>query len=314
MSLKIYLVILKQTEDLNRMQEIDRIVFGDNQFFGINHLSEEKAQQLLEKFSDNRKIFDVYEFAIDAGINGIMLNSNDRAKEICEYFVKNEKKYKHLNWYPSIPYPHKYANLVGEKGIIPAINEILFKNNTAAGVLKLVTKGSMAFINKDIYQTMKLLIDIELRSFSNLNIKVIFLQNIITDLLLGYDSKEIFEEYCLYIKEKYKTMPGFITANMPVLYDRLVKWGLEEIVICTSFNKIGYQMSPDIESYLEVLRNNDPRKYQIMAMSTLASGAIPAKKAFEFINSTHVQSIVFGASSREHIQETVNLIMSPTSL
>ena len=242
-----------------------------------------------------------------------MLNSNDRAKEICEYFVKNEKKYKHLNWYPSIPYPHKYANLIGERGIIPAINEIIFKNNTASGVFKLVTKGDMAFINKDIYQTMKLLIDIELRMFSNLNIKVVFLQNIITDLLLGYDTKDFVEEYCIYIKEKHNATPGFITANMPFLYNKLVKWGIEEVVICTAFNKIGYQMSPNIESYLEVLRNNDSQKYQIMAMSTLASGLFSAKEAFAFVNSTNVQSIVFGASSREHIQESVNLIKSPTA-
>lgn len=294
--------------DLTKMQEIDRIVFGDNQFFGINHMSEEKAQQLLEKFSDNNKIYTVYNFAINSGIKGIMLNSNERAKEICDYFVKNEKKYKHLNWYPSIPYPHKYANLIGERGIIPAINEIIFKNNTAAGIMKLVTKGSMALINKDIYQTMKLLIDIELRMFSSLNIKVVFLQNIITDLLLGYDTKEIFEEYCIYIKEKYNALPGFITANMPHLYKKLVKWGLEEIVICTAFNKIGYQMSPNIESYLEVLRNNDPTKYQIMAMSTLASGAILPKDAYEFVNANNVQSVVFGASTEEHIQETANLI------
>ena len=32
------------------MEKIDRIIFGDNQFFGINHMSEEKAQQLAEKF------------------------------------------------------------------------------------------------------------------------------------------------------------------------------------------------------------------------------------------------------------------------
>ena len=33
------------------MQAIDKIVLGDNQFFGINHMSQEKAQQLAEKFS-----------------------------------------------------------------------------------------------------------------------------------------------------------------------------------------------------------------------------------------------------------------------
>jgi len=31
---------------------LDRIIFGDNQFFGINHMSEDKAQALAEKFKD----------------------------------------------------------------------------------------------------------------------------------------------------------------------------------------------------------------------------------------------------------------------
>jgi hypothetical protein len=45
-----------------------------------------------------------------------------------------------------------------------------------------------------------------------------------------------------------------------------------------------------------------------MAMSTLASGAIPATKAYKFINQQKIQSVVFGASSRKHIEETVSLI------
>jgi hypothetical protein len=43
-------------------------------------------------------------------------------------------------------------------------------------------------------------------------------------------------------------------------------------------------------------------------MSTLASGAIPAIEAYEFINQQNVQSVVFGASSERHIKETLNLI------
>jgi len=31
---------------------MDRIIFGDNQFFGINHMSEEKAQAQAERFKD----------------------------------------------------------------------------------------------------------------------------------------------------------------------------------------------------------------------------------------------------------------------
>ena len=38
---------------------LDRIIFGDNQFFGINHMSEEKAQSQYEKFKNVGAIIDV---------------------------------------------------------------------------------------------------------------------------------------------------------------------------------------------------------------------------------------------------------------
>ncbi len=290
------------------MEHIDKIIFGDNQFFGINHMSQEKAQQLAEQFYDNSAIFKVYQMAFDCGIRAIMLNSNDRAKEICDHFSTHKNGYPKINWYPSIPYPHKYANLISEKGIVPTLNEILFKNNTAMGVLGMITKGSAAVLGKDAVKLMQMLVDMEMKMFKGLNVKVIFLQNIITDLLLGYGVSEIFQEYCIYIRKKYKALPGLITQNMPYLKSKLEEWGIEEVVICSSFNKIGYLMSPNAESYINATTKNDSSKYQLMAMSTLASGAIPAKEAYNFINQQNIQSVVFGASSKKHIEETVSLI------
>ncbi len=290
------------------MKKIDNIVFGDNQFFGINHMSQEKAQQLAERFFDIENIFKVYQIAFDSGVQAIMLNSNERAGAICDYFRKNKSKYGHINWYPSIPYPHKYANLVAEKGIMPAINDTLFKNQSAASVLGMMAKGGMAVLGKDAIKIMQMLIDVEMKLFKGLNINVIFLQNIITDLILGYGIKEIFSEYCDYIRKKYKATPGLITQNLPYLINKLKEWNIKEVVICTSFNKIGYLMSPDVNSYIETIDNNNPKDYQIMGMSTLASGAIPADEAYEFINNQNIQSVVFGASSKAHIQETVKLI------
>ena len=43
-------------------------------------------------------------------------------------------------------------------------------------------------------------------------------------------------------------------------------------------------------------------------MSTLASGAGLQKEAFEFINQQNIQSVVFGASSKGHIEETIKLL------
>lgn len=290
------------------MEKIDKIIFGDNQFFGINHMSQEKAQQLSEKFFDTNNIYRTYDIAFKHGIEAVMLNSNDRAKEICSHFRENKKQYGHLSWYPSIPYPHKYANLVNEKGIFPAINDVLFTNNSALGVLGMVAKGGMAVISKDAIELMKMLIDIEVKMYKGLNVKVVFLQNIVVDLILGYGVKEVFYEFCEYIRKKYNALPGLITQNMPYLKSKLEEWGIEGVVICSSINEIGYLMSPDIPSYLESIQKNDSSKYQLMAMSTLASGAIRATDAYEFINSLNIQSVVFGASSEKNIQETVSLI------
>ncbi len=290
------------------MNQIDKIIFGDNQFFGINHMSQEKAQQLAEKFYDMRNIYQVYDMAIEAGINGIMLNSNDRAKDICDFFRSNTVKYKNLNWYPSIPYPYKYANLVAEKGIMPAINEMLFRDNSVTVVADLIFKGGLAVLSKDAIKIMQMLIDTEMKIFQGLNLKVVFLQNIVTDLMLGYDIKIVFEEYCQYIRKRYKALPGLITQNMPWLLRKLKEWGIHEVVICTSFNKIGYLMSPNVKSYEEAALHNNPENYQLMAMSTLASGAVPVKEAYEFINAQNLQSVVFGASSAGHILETISLI------
>ncbi len=290
------------------MERIDKIVFGDNQFFGINHMSQEKAQQLAEKFYDIRNIYKVYDIAFNNGINAVMLNSNDRAKEICNYFRDHKSQYAHISWYPSVPYPHKYANLVAEKGIFSAINEVLFSNNSAMGVLGMVAKGGMAVLGKDAIKLMQMLVDAEFRIYKGLDVKALFLQNIITDLLLGYEMKDIFYEYCEFVRKRYKIIPGLITQNLPFLKARLKEWGISEVIICSSINKIGYLMSPDVKAYVECIRNNDVEKYQIMAMSTLASGAVPAKEAYEFINDLPIQSVVFGASQEKNIRETVHLI------
>jgi hypothetical protein len=292
----------------NGMEKIDKIVFGDNQFFGINHRSQDKAEELAKKFSDIRNIIEVYDNAFECGIDSVMLNSNDIAAEICDYFRKKSDKYGHLSWYPSIPYPHKYANMVAEQGIFSAMNEILFKNNTTSGVFGMIGKGTSVVLGKDLMKLLEMLIDIEVKMFKGLNVKVIFLQNVITDLILGYDVKEVFQCYCDYIRKKYNVTPGFITLNMPYLKSKLDEWKIEEVVICSSINKAGFNMNPSKEEYERVIAENNPNKYQLMAMNVLVSGSITPIESFEYINSLNLQSVVFGASSKAHIQGSKDLI------
>ena len=291
------------------MEPIDEVVFGDNQFFGISHMSRERAQQHAERFHDLSAITDVYQHALDAGIHAIMLNSNERAMQICDYFRARKSSLPALRWYPFVPYPRKYADLVAEKGMLMALKEVLLESGNGAGeALGMLYKGGMTLLKRNEIRAMQMLIDLEMRTFRGLDVRVIFLQNIVTDLMLGLGATAIFEEYCSYIRRAYGVLPGLITQNLPRMISFLSDAGIEEVVVCSSFNSIGYLMSPDVVSYVETARRNDPTRYQVMAMSTLASGAIPAREAYEFINRQNIQSVVFGASSARNIQETVSLI------
>ena len=290
------------------MEKIDKIILGDNQFFGINHRSQEKAEEMLKRFGNIENIFEVYDNAFDCGVKAVMLNSNDKAIAICDRFRANKSKYGDVTWYPSIPYAYKYANMVNELGIFPAVNEVLFKGNTASGVLGMIGKGASFVFTKDAMKMMEMLIDVEYKMFRDLDVKVFFLQNIITDLILGYNIREVFEHYVDYIRKKYKVIPGFITLNMPYLKGKLEDWGIEEVVICSSINAAGFNMHPSKEEYERVIAANDASKYQLMAMNVLASGSITVQQSFDYINSLNIQSVVFGASSKGHIKSSVDMI------
>jgi hypothetical protein len=287
---------------------LDRVIFGDNQFFGINHMSEEKAQALDEKFKDLQKIIDVIDIAYECGIRAFMLNTHDRARDICEHLRHNHDRYAELCFYPSIPYAHKYANAVAEKGIFSALKSSLLADNSAANIVGMLTKGGFSLFEKDMIRVMQLLVDIEMQIFRDLNVKVIFLQNIVTDLLLGFGVKDVFIAFAYHIKEKYGVEPGFVTLNMPKLVDFLIDCGIENPIVCSSINKAGYFMNPDIETYEKTLRENS---FRPIAMSILASGAIKPKEAVEYVcRQPAIQSIVFGASAKQHIIETKELIES----
>jgi len=287
---------------------MDRIVFGDNQFFGINHMSEDKAQILAERFKDVRAILDVVDTAYDCGIHAFMFNTHDKVAEICKHFRANPQRYADLRLYPSMPYAHKYANAVNEKGMIGAMNDFLFAGRTAGEAFTTLVRGGLSIVNRDMIEVMKLLVDAEMRMFKGLNVQAVFLQNIVSDLLLGMGARDIFKAFAEHVTDTYGVDPGFNTMNMPHMVEFLEDCGISNPLVCSSINKAGYFMSPGVTEYEETLRT---RSFRAMAMSVLASGAIGAQEAITYVcGLPNVQSVVFGASSRSHIEETKRLILS----
>lgn len=283
------------------MATIDRILFGDNQFFGVNHMSEEKARQQLMRFKDTAAIVEVLDTAFDMGIRTFMCTTHDRIGEICDHMRANRDRYKDFVYFPCMPYAHKYANSVSQVGVMETIQRF-----SAGGVVSTVIRGAVGTLTRDIYVLMKLLVDAEMKRFHGLNTPVIFVQNVVTDLLLGLKLYPVFAEFHRYVKERYDAEAGFITMNLPLLLDALDQAGVENPVVCANINKINFRMSGGVDAYREALRT---RKCRAIAMSVLASGAIPAREAIDWACGLEgLQSIVFGASSAGNIRQTKDLI------
>lgn len=287
---------------------MDRVLFGDNQFFGVNHMSEEKARAQSMRFQDLRAVIDVLDAAYDAGIRTFMCTTHDRVAEICEHFRANAAKYPDYQFYPCMPYAHKYANAVTENGMIEALRMFLPQDGAVAAMLK----GGVALANKDIETIMQLLIDAEMKMFHGLRTPVIFMQNVITDLLLGLRMKQTLRIFHDHVRERYGAEPGYITMNVPLLLDVLDELGIDNPVVCANINKIGFRMCGGVKAYEQAIAQ---RRFRPVAMSVLASGAISPREAIEYVCAQpRIESIVFGASGRANIRQTKALIDELTSV
>jgi hypothetical protein len=285
---------------------MDRVLFGDNQFFGVNHMSEEKARAQSMRFQELDAIIDVLDAAYQEGIRTFMCTSHDRVAEICDHFRKHRDKYPDYRFYPCMPYAHKYANAVTEHGMIEALRMFLPQEGAVAAMLK----GGMALANKDIEAIMQLLIDAEMKMFHDLSTPVVFMQNVITDLLLGLRMHECFRIFHDHVRARYGAEPGYITMNVPRLLDALDALGIDNPVVCANINKIGFRMCGGIAAYEDAIAS---RRFRPIAMSVFASGAIPPRDAIEYVCAQpRIESIVFGASGRANIRQTKSLIVEAT--
>ncbi len=280
---------------------MERILFGDNQFFAVNHISDEKSRAQSIKFREDSAIIKTLDDARSLGINTFMCTTHDRIANICDIIRKEPEKYKDFKIFPCMPYAHKYANAVTELGIAGTIKQYVPGN-----LFGTMFKGGMAFLSKDYLSIMELLVDAEMKMFKGINTPVIFLQNVITDLFLGLGANEILIEFSKYVQKKYNAEAGFITMNMPKLLDVLEGGGVKNPIICASINKVGFRMSGGKEIYEETLKT---RKFRAIAMQVLGGGAIAPKEALEYVcQLPNIESILFGASSKANIENTVETI------
>jgi hypothetical protein len=277
---------------------MDRLLFGDNQFFGVNHMSEEKARAQAMRFNDVDAIMAVLDVAYDEGIRTFMCTTHEQVAAVADRVRRDPGRYADFRFYPGMPYAHKYANAVTELGMVGALRRFL----PDGGLVSAAVRGGRALATKDIENVIELLVDAEMSMFRGLSTPVIFLQNVVVDLLLGLGFKDAFAIFARHVTEKYDAEPGFITMNLPALLDTLDDVGIDNPIVCSNLNKLGFRMSGGIEAYRVAL---EQREFRAIAMSVYASGAIAPEEAFAWIAQyPQIRSVVFGASTAAHIRGT----------
>ena len=278
-----------------------RILLGDNQFLGINHASPDKALALDDKFARPDAILEVIDWAYQAGIRDFMFTTHERLKPVFAEIVRS-RLFPDMQYIPCLPYAHKYANSLTDGGMRAVVTDHMggcSKTDLLTGLGRLAV-GDFAVV-------MQLLVDIELLMTRGLNVRGVFLQNVIFDLIVGLRGQGLLARFHRHVTERFKATPGYITMNHPLAQQVLCdEVGLQQPWICANFNVAGFRMNPG-KAEVEASFGNGRSKN--IAMSIFASGALGAGGAVEHVRDFKgVDGILFGSSRRQNIESNSALI------
>ncbi|MEO9364620.1 MULTISPECIES: hypothetical protein [Candidatus Nitrosocaldus] len=282
---------------------IDPILLGDNPLMGVDHLSQERARQRGIASASN--IISLLEFAYSMNVRGFVASTHPQLKGVIEYMLEHSDLATKINFYPIIPYAYGYVRQMTEKGIVATITDALAPASMHEK-MRIVFSGGLSMLRKDINGLLKTFIDVELLQFNNVNVRCIFLHDVLVDLALALRLRNIFELFIEHVEDKHNAKAGFVTKNFSRLVRQLNEWAIDEKVIMAPFNKVGFQMNPSREECEEALREC---KHDVIAMSTLAAGYLKPAEAYEYLfRLPNIRSVVVGVSSKKHAEETFRLL------
>jgi len=278
-----------------------KLILGDNQFFGVNHADLKKAAMTRELFSTHTLISDFIKKSLSIGLDGFMINSNDLGFKVVEGF---DFKNQNVECHYSIPYPHKYAGMVNDSGMIALISLVLkqLRFRDVFTVLKFA-------LSYNVVHLLPIIVRMEIPK-SLPKGSIVYLQNVVTDLTMGLkNGDKILSAYINSVKSMgYK--PGLITLNPANLIDALKnRHSEDEVYLCFNINYSGFNVFPSISKVEKAITDaKDATNWKLMGMSVFSSGSrgISIKDSIQYIKSLRLDYVVFGSSKLSNIEKNIN--------
>jgi hypothetical protein len=278
------------------------VIYGDNQFLGVNHYSSEKSSVYQSRFDNPDEIIKCLKYAYSAGVRDFMYTPHRRYNEVFTTIVA-ENLFPHLEFIACIPYAHYYNDLLAAGGIAKLIPTLL-KQIPLGTYFEIIANTPKRGLNAFL----QILIDIELSKSKGISLKGLFLQNIFFDMLLASENIGAIKTFDYLCKEKYELTPGYITMNAPRAAEFLTKSvGLKKPWICSNVNKSGFRNHPsqaDVESFFSKDHTNN------IAMSIFSEGHSPLECIDYVTDLPGVNSVLFGSGSQTNIEANVKKLMA----
>ena len=105
---------------------MDRLLFGDNQFFGVNHMSEEKARAQAMRFQDLDAVIDGARRRVRRGHHDLHVHDARPDREDRRPRPRRTRSGTRTSRsIPCMPYAHKYADAMTEAGMLGAVRRFL---------------------------------------------------------------------------------------------------------------------------------------------------------------------------------------------
>jgi hypothetical protein len=291
------------------------LLVGDNPFHGISHLSQQRVRtRSIGLTSENPDYAaSLVKLSLENGANGFMFSVDEATLSILK-ILGNDNVVKDMSLYAIVPYAYAYVRRATQTGGVSGLAKSLAKEMVFSSNIKVVLPNISGLAQFNPSSFLRVYVGYEMSRIKksikdNSRLKSVLLHEIITDMALALNLKQLFKEYIKFV-EKSGVRPGFETRNFAFLVRKFSEWDIDfsKITITASFNKVGFQMDPSkVECEKALVQAHDA---EVIAMSILAAGYLNPLEAVTYINQLDgISGVVVGVSKEDHAINTFKLLV-----
>ena len=277
------------------------MILGHNQFIGVDHRSEERAWDKSVQFSNPTRILEVAQAASESGYTGMVIEPHPRMLDFLKLY--NRHGTFKMRYYLQVPYIQGYVQRMGQSGIKGLIWDLMIKSRPS-DLFNACVRSGIGILRNDYLPLALSGLALEVSQFKDYEIESVLLHNVATDLLLSLGLQDCLEDYIHFSHDILGIRAGLVTLNFPLLASALGDKSSSPSIIVTPINPAGFDMNPSkdaVERALQAYRG------EIMAMNVLGGGAFSVSESASYLRSLpRVQSVLIGASTKEHLVECAN--------